>query len=138
VGNVKVIVMLPTWGWVGDWVSIGVLSGPRRFGLQKSMHEPCKLRICREREGRSLCYAGSGGPCHGFMGLPLAQEPAEKPPRCHSFICAGCHLPPIILVHVFGLFKLTSAGPFQILEIHVSVWSVSNPLAAFFPQSLSL
>ena len=48
VGNVKVIVMLPTWGWVGNWVSIGVLSGPRHFGVRKSMHEPCKLRICRE------------------------------------------------------------------------------------------
>jgi len=104
---------------VGDWVSIGVLSGPRRFGVQKSMHEPCKLRICREREGGSLCC---GEPC--FMGLPLAQDPAEKPPRCHSFICAGCHLPPIILMHVVWLVKLTSAGPFQILAIHASVCAV--------------
>ena len=57
-----------------------------RVGVQESMHGPCKLRICREREGRGLFYVGSGGP--SLMGLPLAQAPVEKPPRCHLFICA--------------------------------------------------
>jgi len=101
-----------------------VVGGPRRIGVHESMHGQCKLRICREREGRSLCYVGNGGPF--FMGLLLAQNPAEKPPRCHSFVCARCHHP-LILVHVVWRVKLMSAGPFQILTSHASVRAVRQP-----------
>ena len=57
----------------------------------------------------------------------------------HSFICAGCHLPPIILVHIVWLVKLTSVPNTGNPRISLRCLATCSPLSfSLFPQSLSL